>query len=192
MKRKIAALVVFIAIAVMSISGTMAYYTADSVATNVITAGNLDIELVEKEKTADGLKDFADKTGIMPGQEISKIVTVQNKGDNAAYVRILVDVAVKLADGTIEAGPDLITYDINTADWEYRDGYYYHKNKVEAHTETNPLFTTVTFSSAMGNEYQNCEATIDIEAYAVQVKNNGANVFEATGWPTKQADQQEQ
>lgn len=187
MKRKIAALVVFIAVAVMSISGTMAYFTADSIATNVITSGNIKIDLIEMEKTDDGLKPFEDKTGIMPGDTISKIVTVKNTGDNPAYVRVLVNKMVTLESGAIsEAGNQLITCDFNTADWTAVDGYYYYNKPLAAGEETTALFTTVTFSTAMGNLYQNCTATIDVEAQAVQVKNNGNNVFEAAGWPEEQ------
>ena len=35
----------------------------------------------------------------------------------------------------------------------------------------------------MGNEYQNSVANIVIDAQAVQVANNGADVMEAKGWP---------
>lgn len=187
MKKKIAALVVFIAVAVMSISGTMAYFTADNIATNVITSGNIKIDLVEMEKTADGeLVPFENKDGVMPGDQISKIVTVKNTGDNPAYIRVQVNKTVTLASGIVsETGSDLITCDYNTSNWTYKDGYYYYNEALAPGAETEPLFTTVVFSSAMGNMFQNCSAQIDVKAFAVQVKNNGANVFEAAGWPVE-------
>ena len=49
------------------------------------------------------------------------------------------------------------------------------------------LFDTVTFAADMGNAYQNCTVDIDIEAQAVQVKNNpipaGGTVLDVQGWP---------
>ncbi len=187
MKKKIAALVVFIAIAVMSISGTMAYFTADSVATNVITAGNIDIDLLEMQEGDDGLlEEFEnDQTGIMPGQTVSKIVTVANTGDYDAYVRVSVNQIVTLENGEISIeGNDLTTCDFNLTDWiKGNDGFYYYSKPLAPGVETEPLFTKVAFDKAMGNTYQNCSTTIDVKAYAVQVKNNGATVMEAAGWP---------
>lgn len=189
MKKKIASLVVFIAVAVMSISGTMAYFTADEIATNVITSGDIDIILYEMEEVDDVLKPFEDKDGVMPGENISKIVYVKNDGSNPAYIRIKVDKQVTLADGTNSAaGLQLVTCDFNTKDWTYKDGYYYYNEALAPDAETTPLFTTVTFSKAMGNEFQNCKATINVWAQAVQVKNNGATVFDAAAesWPIVQ------
>lgn len=187
MKKKIAAVVVLVALAVMSISGTMAYFTADNIATNVITSGNIKIDLVEMEKTSDGeLVPFENKDGVMPGDQISKIVTVKNTGDNPAYIRVAVSQIVTLANGQISGeGNAHIKCDFNTTDWTYKDGYYYYNEALAAGAETEPLFTTVAFSAAMGNVFQNCTAKIDVSAFAVQVKNNGANVFEAAGWPVE-------
>ncbi len=187
MKKKIAALVVFIAIAVMSISGTMAYFTADSVATNVITAGNIQIELLEMQEGENGqLEEFENgQTGIMPGQEVSKIVTVKNTGGYDAYVRVSAKQVVTLASGAAsDTGNQLITCDFNTTDWIIgSDGYYYYSKPLAAGEETAPLFTKVIFSGEMGNEFQNCSVEIAVKAYAVQVKNNGEDVMKAAGWP---------
>ena len=183
MKKKIALIVVIISLIAMGISGTMAYFTADSTATNVITAGNIDIDLIEMEKTDEGLKPFENKEGVMPGDVISKIVTVKNTGDNEAYIRVQVEKIIKLAgDAAGSAELSLLSCDINTADWTLKEGYYYYNKPLAAGEETTPLFETVTFSAEMDNLYQNCEAQIDVNAYAVQVKNNGATVFEAAGW----------
>ena len=190
MKRKIAALVVFIAIAVMSISGTMAYFTADSVATNVITAGNIDITLEEWQ--VENEIPFPEKglEGVMPGDNIAKIVKVRNDGDYPAYIRVLVDKKVELADRTAtDNESDLISIDFNTADWTYQYdetegvGFYYYNSPLEAGAATVPLFTTVSFSTEMGNVFQNSKVQIDVKAYAVQVKNNGKTVLDAAGWP---------
>ena len=59
MKKKIllvSALAVLFAVAV---SGTLAYFTADEVAHNIITSGSVEIDLVEKMQLPDGtLADF--------------------------------------------------------------------------------------------------------------------------------------
>ena len=184
MKKGIALIVVIISLIAMGISGTMAYFTADSTATNVITAGNIDICLVEMQKTDEGLRPFENKDGVMPGEEISKIVTVKNIGDNDAYIRVQVEKTITLAgDAAGSADLSLLSCDINTDYWTYREGYYYYNKLLAAGEETTPLFTEVVFSKNMGNLYQGCKAQIDVNAQAVQVKNNGTDVLEASGWP---------
>ena len=186
MKRKIAALVVFIALAVMSISGTMAYFTADSTATNVITSGTLGVELIELEQTEDGLKPFDGKEGVMPGEVISQIVTVRNTEEEAAYIRAKVNKVITLAGnpGSIAAG-DYVSCNFNTDYWTEIDGYFYYNSPLYGGEETTPLFTEVSFSKEMGNEYQGCSAEITVDIEAVQVKNNKATAFEAEGWPAE-------
>lgn len=82
----------------VSAYGTIAFFTAENTAANVITAGNIKIDLQEKADSGDGnLTDFKDVTGVMPGTEVSKIVQVENTGDKDAYIRIKVDKALELA-----------------------------------------------------------------------------------------------
>jgi len=185
MKKKIAIVALFVALVAMSVGGTLAYFTADTTATNVITAGNIEIDLVEMEKTENGeLVPFENKDGVMPGDVISKIVTVVNTGDNPAYIRIQMEKAITLAEGKNgDIDPSLVSCNINTADWTEKDGYFYYNKPLAAGEETTPLFNEVTFSSKMDNLYQGCKAEIDVFAQAVQVANNGASALEAAGWP---------
>ena len=91
MKRKLLAAALAVLCLSVAVYGTVAYFTAEDTATNVITAGNVKIALNEAAITEDGeTVAFEDVTGVVPGAEISKIVTVDNTGDNAAYVRIKV------------------------------------------------------------------------------------------------------
>lgn len=72
---------------------------------------------------------------------------------------------------------------LNTTDWTERDGYYYYNKALKPGEVTVPIFTAVTFNAAMGNEYQNAAATVDVFAQAVQTANNGDTVLNAQGWP---------
>ena len=85
-KRLVSTAVLIIAILMLSYS-TIAYFTTEDTATNVITTGNIDIEL--QETTSDG-SEFTDVVNVVPGQQISKIVKVANKGANDALVLILI------------------------------------------------------------------------------------------------------
>ncbi|MBS6396745.1 MAG: SipW-dependent-type signal peptide-containing protein [Clostridiales bacterium] len=166
--------------------GTLAYFTAEDTAHNVITSGEIDIELQEwadEEKTipfpADGMND------VMPGTDVTKIVEIRNTGSNAAYIRVKVETEIVLPEG-IEGEPDsgLIKIDFNEACWTLgEDGCYYYNEALEPDAVTEPLFTTVSFAPAMGNIYQNSTAKVDVSAYAVQAANNGDGVMDAKGWP---------
>ena len=189
-KEKIKSLAVILcatAILASIASGTNAFFTADERAHNVITTGNVDIELVEMMENNEGeLVEFENQNGVMPGMDVSKIVTVKNTGEQPAYVRIVVDKTISLADGSTEnVDTSLVTYDINTEKWTDRDGYYYYNEPLAAGLETEPLFTAVSFSEEMDNLYQSSQIEINIQAQATQVANNGATVFEAAGWPAE-------
>lgn len=190
MKKKI--LLIATAIILVSIIsiGTLAYFTDEEKASNVITTGNIDIELEEWMEDADNndeLIPFPENgvSDVMPGSQISKIVQVRNIGGNPAYVRIQVEKTIELDDAPGQVPDlDLITFDLNTEKWELgTDGYYYYKNVLQPGEVTESLFTVVTFDSDMDNMYQKSSATVDVTAYAVQSDNNGATVFDAQGWP---------
>lgn len=199
MKKKIFSLAMVICcLAVLTISGTLAYFTAEDTATNVITTGTIDIDLKETigvdPETGEDIP-FTDVTGVMPSQAIDKIVTVKNINDAMpAFVRVLVTPTITLAqeyaDKQDEIDLSLISIDYNTRDWTYNeeDGYWYYNEILETGAETPALFTKVTFAKEMGNMYQGATVTIDVRAEAVQVKNNpGTTALTAQGWPAPQA-----
>lgn len=190
MKKKIllvSALAVLFAVAV---SGTLAYFTADEVAHNIITSGSVEIDLVEKTQLPDGtLADFPQEgiSGIMPGTVVSKIVSVANTGLSEAWIRVKIEAKIVGADGKelsgkLSDGSSVMSFEISE-NWVEKDGYYYYKNPVAPGKNTDELMKEVTFDLLMGNEYQNCTANLIVSAEAVQTANNGETVFEAVGWP---------
>ena len=186
-KKLIAGAVVAICLSLLAYS-TSAYFTARGTATNVITSGNIQIQLQETAKINGQEISFdasQEKINVVPAQTVSKIVKVKNTGDNAAYVRISVAKAIELAEGvTGEPNVELVTLDFDDENWTAKDdGYYYYNKPLEPDATTEALFNNVTFEPEMGNMYQNSTATIKVNAQATQVKNNGANVFKAAGWP---------
>lgn len=186
LKKKIVTLSVAAIIAAGTAYTSIAYYTADGTAQNVITAGNIKIELVEMMTSANGdvTVPFEDQLDVVPGCDVSKIVCIKNTGRHSAYIRVSVDKAITLA-AEASGDPDvsLVSFSINSAYWTKLDGYYYYNLPLEANAITEPLFTSVNFSGDMGNIYQDGKAYITVNAYATQVENNGSSVFEAAGWP---------
>lgn len=181
MKRKILILsVLAICIATLA-AGTIAFFTAEGKAHNVITTGGVEIavqEWADVEKT----KPFEDLTGVMPNTTVTKIAEIKNTGASDAWVRVKVEKNIKLqGEGTPDTG--LVELTLNTTDWTEKDGYFYYTKALKPGEVTAPIFTAVTFKADMGNEYQNATATVDVSAQAVQTANNGDTVMDAKGWP---------
>lgn len=209
MKKKLIVLAAAIICLSITVGGTLAYFTARDKAHNVITTGGVGIEIIEKTRGDDGAEvDFPKEgvSGVMPGMAVSKIVSVQNKGDAPAWIRVKVEQSIHSADGgdlplTLTAR---ITNDdgqieeqtvpvmaFNAGEkWQAgEDGWYYYTEPVAAGGSTGILFREVTFAAAMGNEYQCCTANLVISAQAVQSANNGETVAEAEGWPQETAEE---
>lgn len=186
MKRRLYAGAVIVMCLSLLVYGTLAYFTAEDTAHNVITSGEIDIELQEwadEEKTMQFPENGV--SGVMPGTDITKIVEVRNTGSNDAYIRIKVEKEIVLPEG-VEGEPDsgLMKIDFDETYWEKGDdGYYYYVKALNPGAVTEPLFASVSFDSAMGNIYQNSTAKVDVTAYAVQAANNGDGAMDAKGWP---------
>ena len=182
MKRKILILsVLAICIATLA-AGTIAFFSAEGKAHNVITTGGVEItvqEWADVEKT----KPFEDLTGVMPNTTVTKIAEIKNTGASDAWVRVKVEKNIKLqGEGTPDTA--LVELILNLTDWTLGEvGYLYYNKALKPSEVTEPLFTTVTFNVTMGNEYQNATATVDVAAQAVQTANNGETVMDAKGWP---------
>lgn len=79
-KRLILSIGAVVLVAAVAIGATYAYFTADTTAANVVTIGNVNIEAV--------LADTSTKQ-VTPGQQFPvNRVTVKNRGNNPAYIRI--------------------------------------------------------------------------------------------------------
>lgn len=183
MKRKLLVLsLVAICIAILA-AGTLAYFNAEGTAHNVITTGGVKIA-VQEWADEDKTQPFENLNGIMPGSEVTKIAEVKNTGASDAWIRVLVTKNILLA-GEGEANPELVELNIDTENWTLgEDGCLYYKEALKPGETTAPVFTTVTFKTAMDNVYQGATITVDVAAQAVQTANNGASVMEAAGWPS--------
>ena len=196
MKRKILCLSIIAIMLAILAAGTIAYFTAEGRAHNVITTGSIKISVVEQQLVDDKLVDYPNETikDVIPGAEISKIVTIKNNGSSEAWIRVNVEKSITLDKenpAAKDVTPDVGLILIETSDDWTRpdaDGYYYYKKPVSANDSTTALFDTVTFAPQMGNAYQNCEVSIKVYAQAVQTAHNtpaDGDVLKVAGWPEK-------
>ena len=206
MKKKLFAAAAVLALALsLGAYGTLAYLTTQETAHNVITTGNVAIELLDKTaKEGESISGFdevrslenftaayPDGMPIMPGSEASKVVAVLKRETSApCWVRVRLgqdlrdENGVSVKDEIMEDGD--VEFVLDTENWVERDGwYYYNRILTNENSQTLPLLTEVKFSGpGIGNEYIGKTYSIDVYAQAVQSDNNDAGgVLDAQGWP---------
>ena len=156
----------------------------------MITFGSIDAAVVEQQQVEGGVLDPypTEPIQVMPGQTVSKIVSMKAGGIDA-WVRGRYDVVFYDPQGEVMEVPAeevarIMTIPMNDADWTLKDGWWYYNTALQAEMLTTPLFEEVRFSGPnMGNEYQKCSVVITVHVQTVQKANNGATVWEAAGWP---------
>ena len=160
----------------------LAYYTATGKATNVVTSG--DIQLMIHEKTADGSNFPAEGVYVIPGDIVSKQVSVENVCGHPFYLR------VKLVSGTSNEDlipEDCMKMDIDTENWTYQDGFYYFNQVLQPGETTPALFNQVQIVGSKVNQtHIGSLLQLTVNAYAVQSENNPAeHPWDAAGWPVE-------
>ena len=146
----------------------------------MVTSG--DIQLKIHEKTADGNDFPAEGVYVIPGDIVSKRVSIENVCGHPFYLRVKV---VSNSTNQALSADDCLKLDINTADWTFVDGYYYY-NKILQPGETTPaLFTQVEIvGSKVDQNHVGSMLSLTVNAYAVQSQNNPAeHPWNAAGWP---------
>ncbi len=162
--------------------GTLAFYTTFGKAVNVVTSG--DIELTIHETTDGGTEFPKEGVYIIPGDVVSKEVSIENVGTNPFYLRVKVVYGI---DSATLSAEDAFKLNIDENNWELHDGWYYYKGVVEAGETTPNVFSHVEIvGSKVDNSYIGKTLTLTVKANAVQAKNNevvGTDTYTALGWP---------
>lgn len=179
MKKRILLIALLVLLIALYSTGTYSNPVYTQKATNVITAGSVDVKI--HEYTASGEVYPNIPVVIMPGDVVGKRVEVENTGSSPAFLR------VKLTPGINDeklTAADCIQMDINDADWTYQDGYYYYNQILQPGQTTSALLTRVTFDGTkVTNAYLGKLFSLNVEVQAVQSEHNGAEPLEAQGWP---------
>ena len=163
---------------------TVAYYTVTGTARNVITFGDIPMQVIET--TTAGTEFPEEGVYVMPGDVVSKIVKVANLSDHPFYVRIKL---VKAIDGSALSPEECMAIETDTEHWTLgEDGYYYYNKAVSPHSETEPLFREVQIvGEKVDKDSIGSILTVTVKTFVVQSENNGDTPFEAVGWPTEES-----
>ena len=161
---------------------SLAYYTTIGKATNVVTSG--DIQLMIHEKTADGSNFPAEGVYIIPGDIVSKQVSVENVCGHPFYLRVKLISSSTNEDLSAE---ECLKMDIDTVNWTYKDGFYYYNRILQPGEVTPTLFTQVEIvGSKVDQTHVGSALSLTVKAYAVQSEHNPADFpWEVQGWPAE-------
>ena len=203
MKKRLLVLSVVAICMAITTGGTLAYKSNKGQSHNVITSGNIEVNIDESfgneevESTSeDGILLNEYQRKVVPGREMPKEVTVKCADDSqASWVRVELSSAIN-GDGNDQDFDEYVKLmyneeeSFNSEDWILEDGWYYYKTPVEPGKKTSPLIDAVKFPEELTEEINGTEiGTINIyvRAEAVQAANNpipeGKDVTDIQGWP---------
>ena len=165
-------------------TSTLAYYSTVGKATNVVTSGN--IQFIIHETTDQGKEFPKEGVYIVPGDIVSKKVSIESDCEHPFYLRVKMVYGV---DSTELTSEDCFKLNINEEYWELHDGWYYYKGIVEPGETTPDVFSHVEIvGSKVDNDYLGKTLTLTVKAQAVQSENNpvtDGNSYTASGWPAE-------
>ena len=181
LKKKICVAILSIClVGMITVGTTYAIFFAKVSTTNVITIGNIDVELIDIYTRPDS---------VAPGESVPKIVSAKNVGDNDAYVRINLKKTWTKDNKVLE---NISTDDIeinfpNPQDWiDGGDGYYYYQKPLAPGETASDLLDSFKLSLNYTDKgIEDLEGNIIVSAEAIQSKNftptvNANGVI--TGW----------
>lgn len=164
--------------------GSLAYYSTVGRAANVVTSGN--IRMIIHERTDAGTEFPAEGVYIIPGDIVSKKVSIESDCDQPFYLRVKVVYGVDSQELSAE---DCFKLNINEDLWTLHDGWYYYTGVVAPGETTPDVFSHVEIvGSKVDNRYIGKTLTLSVVAHAVQSKNNPLTdglTYTAAGWPAE-------
>ena len=162
--------------------GTLAYYSTVGKATNVVTSGN--IQFIIHETTDQGTEFPEEGVYIVPGDIVSKEVSIESDCEHPFYLRVKIVYGVDSKELSAE---DCFKLNINEEHWQLHDGWYYYKGIVNPGETTPNVFSKVEIvGDKVDNSYLGKTLTLSVVAHAVQSENNpinGTDTYTASGWP---------
>ncbi len=181
-------LIIVIVICLFFVTATIAFITRSRTTNNIITFGNLKMELIQTGLDENGQeKNISnnDNLDITHNPIVSRIVKVKNLGKHSFFIRISLNIIGTDANKREFNANNLISYNLNTNDWIYKDGWYYYKKIVKENDITSNLMTQISFDiNNITTNYPKGEFKLNINAEAVQAENNAEEVLNVVGWPS--------
>ena len=182
-KRKLFCVALIAIVMALFNQGTLAFYTTVGKAQNVVEMGN--IRFIIHEKTDQGTDFPKEGVYIIPGDVVSKKVSIESDCAHPFYLRVKMVYGV---DAIELSADDCFKLNINEEYWLlHEDGWYYYRGIVKPGQTTPNVFSHVEIvGSEVDNSYIGKTLTLTVKAQAVQSENNPViegQTHTAAGWP---------
>ena len=185
-KIKLKIFVIALVAAVMAFisTSTLAFFQIVGTAVNVVTSGN--IRMIIHETTDQGKELPSDGVYVVPGDVISKKISIESDCDHPFYLRVKMVYGVDAQELSAE---DCFKLNIDERYWVPYDGWYYYTGIVNPGEMTPDVFSHVEIvGSKVDTNYLGRTLTLTVRAQAVQSENNpivDGNTYTASGWPAE-------
>lgn len=140
--------------------------------TNTVSVGNLSAEIVDI---------YEQDTVTMPGDTVSKVVSVKNTGGSDAIVRVRL--TGTWTDSGEETVPEQLSYEVNEDDWLYdnESGYYYCTSVLAPGDTSAPLIRSFSLNGPkINNVFSGRPGCITVAMEAVQAAAGGVSIWGRT------------
>ena len=137
--RKLYVITLTVLVCVFAVSGIFAaadWYREDRT-TNIISVGELSGDLIDI---------YEQEAVVMPGDRVSKVVSVKNSGTSDGLVRVRLESV--WTDSGEETADGQFTFDVNKENWLFDadTGYYYYLGVLAPGATTEPLLNSFSVS----------------------------------------------
>ena len=161
---------------------SLAYYSVVGKATNVVTSGNIQFKI--HETTDQGTEFPKEGVYVLPGDVVSKKVTIENICNHPFYLRVKLVYGIDSVELTAE---DCFKLNINEENWVYHEGWDYYTGIVEPGQTTPCVFSHVEIiGDKVDTAYIGKTLQLTVVAHATQSENNpitDGQIYTAAGWP---------
>lgn len=183
LKLKILSIALIAVVVALVMQESLAFYTTVGKATNVITSGEIAFKI--NETTNQGTPFPEEGVYIMPGQVVSKRVSVENVCTHPFYLRVKIVYGINSEELPAK---ECFSLNIDETNWIlHEDGWYYYQGIVEPTEETPYVFSDVTIvGSQVDNRHLGKTLSLSIQAQATQSEHNpieNSQYYTALGWP---------
>ena len=168
---------------------TTAFFIYSKTANNIITFGNIKMQLLQTTLDQNGLEKNVNNNenfNITHSSTVSRRIKVKNIGKHDIFLRISLKMTgINEYNQEFDAD-DLVKYSLNTEDWINKEGWYYYKKIIKQEEVTSNLITEISFDiNNITTNYSKGNFRFDVEAQTVQAENNADNILDVVGWPAK-------
>lgn len=168
----------------IGIFSSVAYLIRTIETDNIITFGELKLQLINKTLDSKGNEIGVDESvERLSAASVSRRIRIKNVCDNPMFVRVKVRLNGKLAKESFPIDT-YVDCNYNRTDWQEKDGWWYYNSVLTPGKSTENLIDTIEFNvNELNSKYSGSQISFNVEAQAVQTKNNSNCALNAQGWP---------